>query len=91
MLSLRSRLMSEFRWILKLPRPYADLRRAGGVLIGDIVERVSSEGDGLPLLNHPPADVDAFDWAERHHAAVAVSIAANAADGLAADPLPECL
>ena len=91
MLPLRSRPMSECRWILKLPRPYAGFRRAGGFLIGDIVERVPSEGEGVPLLDHPPADVDAFDCADRHHATIAISIAANAADGLASDPLPERL
>lgn len=85
------RLMPKLGRILKLARPYADFRYHGAVFIVDIVERVFSEGDRLPLLDHPAADVDAFDRAQRHHATIAVCITANAVDGLAADPLPERL
>ena len=77
--------MAEFRRILELARPDADLCGSRGILIGDIVERVFSEGDRLPLLNHPAANVDASDGAKRHHAAIPVSVAVNAAHRLAPD------
>ena len=86
-----SRLVAEFRRILKIPRPDADLRLPGAVFIGDVVEGVFSEGDCLALLDHPLADIDAVDRAEPHHTAIPVSVAADAAHRLAADPLSERL
>ena len=80
------------RRILKFPGPDADLRYLGAIFLFDIIERVFPEGDRLPLLNHPAADIDAtFDRAQPHHAAISIRITPSATHLLAPDPLAKCL
>ena len=81
------RLAPEVRRILEFARPHTNLPRLGPVFLGDIVERVFAKGDGLAPCHHLFADVHTFDAAQRHHASVAVSVAARAGYPLAPDLL----
>lgn len=77
------------RQIAEVTGTYADFHRLRARFFRDIFERGFAIGDSLALIHHSMAEIDTTESADRHHAAIMIRAAANAADGLVTDPFPE--